>query len=61
MLDHITHCLGSIPLSGEYDGASVGNNHAMVCFRRVVLCLCLIGELKLPIVFDRGVEVADRV
>jgi hypothetical protein len=26
----------------------------MVCSRRVVLCLCLIGELKLPIVFDRG-------
>jgi hypothetical protein len=33
----------------------------MVCSRRVVLCLCLIGELKLSIVFDRGVEVADRV
>jgi hypothetical protein len=31
----------------------------MVCSRCVVLCL--IGELKLPIVFDRGVEVADRV
>jgi hypothetical protein len=33
----------------------------MVCSRSVVLCLCLIGELKLPIVFDRGVKVADRV
>jgi hypothetical protein len=43
----------------------------MVCSRRVVLCSCLIGELKLsivfdrelklPIVFDQGVEVADHV
>jgi hypothetical protein len=33
----------------------------MVCSRRVMLCLCLIGELKLPIVFDRGVEVANHV
>jgi hypothetical protein len=39
----------------------------MVCFRRVVcvfLPIGVIGELKLPIVFDRGdrgLEVADRV
>jgi hypothetical protein len=39
----------------------------MMCFRRVVcvfLPIGVIGELKLPIVFnwgDRGVEVADRV
>jgi hypothetical protein len=43
------------------------NNHAIVCSRRVVcvfLSIGVIGELKLPIVFnrgDRGLEVADRV
>jgi hypothetical protein len=39
----------------------VGNNYVMVCFRRVVLCLCLIEELKLLIVFDREIKVIDRV